>query len=173
LNSADDEAEKYIKIFTVLPKDEIFALVEEHKKAPHLRILQKRLAREVTVMAHSEKEYQLAVDASQILFGQGTKETLQSLDNETFLSIFKGVPQFAIKKELLFNGIPILDLLVEHTKIFNSKGEARRLMTDNGLSLNQEKEQEPEKSVNTSDLINNRFILFRKGKKNYFLVIAE
>ena len=173
LNSSDEDAEKYIKIFTVLPKDEIFTLIEEHKKAPHLRLLQKRLAMEVTIMSHSEKEYLLAVDASQILFGQGTKETLQNLDNETFLSIFKGVPQFTIKKELLSNGLPILDLLAEQTKIFNSKGEARRLISDNGLSINQEKAQESEKLINHTDLINGKFILFRKGKKNYFLVIAE
>ena len=172
LNSSDEDAEKYIKIFTVLSKEEITALIEEHIKAPHLRLLQKKLAMEATIMAHSEKEYQLAVDASQILFGHGTKETLKSLDKETFLSIFKGVPQFAIKKELLQNEVPILDLLAEHTKIFSSKGEARRMMTDSGLSMNQEKAQEAEKIINSKDLINDQFILFRKGKKNYFLVIA-
>jgi tyrosyl-tRNA synthetase len=173
LNCSDLEAEKYIKIFTVLPKEEIMSLVEEHQKATHLRLLQKRLAQETTIMAHSEKEYQIAVDASQILFGQGTKETLENLDNETFLSIFKGVPQFNVSKDIIQKGIPIFDLLAETTKVFNSKGEARRLMSENGLSINQEKATDPERSINSADLINDKYILIRKGKKNYFLIIAE
>jgi tyrosyl-tRNA synthetase len=173
LNSSDEEAEKYIKIFTVLPNEEIISLVEEHKKEPHLRLLQKKLAKEATIMAHSEKEYQLAVDASQILFGQGTKKTLQSLDDETFLSVFKGVPQFRVKRDILDKGAPILDLLADTTKVFNSKGEARRLISENGLSINQEKVQEAEISISSSDLINQKFILVRKGKKNYFLIITE
>jgi len=172
-NCSDEEAEKYIKIFTVLQKEEISSLVEEHKKAPHQRLLQKRLAQEVTIMAHSEKEYQVAVDASQILFGQGTKETLMNLDIETFMLIFNGVPQFNVDKSLIQNGVPVFDLLAESTKVFNSKGEARRLMNENGLNLNQEKMTDPEKLVNSSDLINDKFILIRKGKKNYFLIIAE
>jgi tyrosyl-tRNA synthetase len=172
LNSSDEDAEKYIKIFTVLSKDEITNLVEEHKKAPHLRLLQKRLAQEATIMAHSENEYQIAVDASLILFGQGTKETLGKLDYDTFLSVFKGVPQFNIGKDIVQTGVPILDLLVENTKVFNSKGEARRLISDNGLNINQEKIQDAEKIINSSDLINDKFILVRKGKKNYFLIVV-
>ena len=173
VNSSDEEAEKYIKIFTVLRKEEIVALIEEHKKAPHLRLLQKKLAQEVTVMAHSEKEYQVAVDASQILFGQGTKETLQSLDSNTFLNVFNGVPQFKVSKNFISKGIPILDLLAENTKVFGSKGEVRRLMSDNGLNINQEKVSDPEKIITASDLINNQFILIRKGRRNYFLITAE
>ncbi len=172
LNSSDEDAEKFIKIFTILSKAEITALADEHKQAPHLRHLQKVLAKEVTIMAHSEKDYQTAVDASEILFGNGTKETLNSLDQETFLSVFKGVPQFEMDKSLISNGIAILDLLAENTKVFASKGEARRLMKDNGLSINQEKSQDPEQIINASDLINDKFILVRKGKKNYFLIIA-
>jgi tyrosyl-tRNA synthetase len=173
LNSSDEEAEKYIKIFTVLSKEEIESLVNQHKQEPHLRLLQKKLAQELTIMAHSEKEYQIAVDASQILFGQGTRETLENIDDETFMSIFKGVPQFKIDKAVIAREIPVLDLLAENTKVFSSKGEARRLIKENGLSINQEKIQDPEKNINTNDLINNKFVLVRKGKKNYFLIIAQ
>ena len=172
LNSSDEDAEKFIKIFTILSKEEILSMVNEHKQAPHLRHLQKVLAKEVTIMAHSEKDYQTAVDASEILFGNGTKETLNSLDHDTFLSVFKGVPQFEIEKPVITKGIHILDLLAENTKVFASKGEARRLMKDNGLSINQEKVQDPEQIINATDLINEKFILVRKGKKNYFLIIA-
>jgi len=173
LNSSDEDAEKFIKIFTILSKEKISALIDEHKVAPHLRLLQKTLAKEVTIMAHSEKDYQTAIDASEILFGNGTKETLNNLDQNTFLAVFKGVPQFEINKELITKGIPILDLMAEATQIFPSKGEVRRMMKDNGLSINQEKEQDPEKLINASDLINDQFILVRKGKKNYFLIIAN
>jgi tyrosyl-tRNA synthetase len=173
LNSTDKDAERFIKIFTLLPKDKIEALIIEHNQAPHLWILQKTLASEVTIMAHSERDYQTAVEASEILFGNGTKETLNKLDQNTFLAVFKGVPQFTVEKELITRGIAILDLLAENTKIFPSKGEVRRLMKDNGLSINQEKVQDPEKVINDSDLINDKFILVRKGKKNYFLIIAD
>lgn len=173
LNSSDEDAEKYAKIFTVISPEEIDNLIAEHKKAPHERNLQKRLAREITIMTHSEKDYNTAVAASEILFGKGTKETLSNLDEEDFLSIFKGVPQFTIDKSLINNGVAILDLMAEHTQVFASKGEARRLMKDNGLSLNQEKAQDQEKMIDSGDLINDKFILLRKGKKNYFLIIAE
>ena len=173
LNASDDDAVKYIKIFTLISKKEIEALVKEHQEAPHLRVLQKRLAKELTVMTHSEAAYNNAIDASAILFGKGTKETLAKLDSDTLLSVFEGVPQFNINKDELSDGIQILDLLVEKTNVFASKGELRRLMKDNGLSINQEKEQNVEKLVNTDDLINDRFILIRKGKKKYFLIIAE
>ncbi len=173
LNSSDEDAEKYIKIFTVLSREEIVNLINSHKEAAHLRNLQKVLAKEVTIMAHSEKDYQTAVDASEILFGNGTKETLNNLDMDTFVSVFKGVPQFVINKNLIIKGIPILDLLSDQTSIFPSKGEVRRLMKDNGLSINQEKVQDAEKLIIASDLINDKFILVRKGKKNYFLIIVE
>ena len=173
MNASDEDAEKYIKIFTILSKEEIDALIKEHQDAPHLRVLQKRLAKEITVMTHSEEEYNKAVDASAILFGKGTKATLSKLDSETLLSVFEGVPQFKLSKTELFAGIPILDLLAEKIKIFPSKGELRRLMKDNGLSINQEKEQNVEKVINSDNLINNKFILVRKGKKKYFLIIVE
>ena len=173
MNASDEDAEKYIKIFTILSKEEIEALVKEHQDAPHLRVLQKRLAREITIMTHSEEEYEKVVEASVILFGKGTKETLSKLDSETLLAVFEGVPQFTVKKDELSAGIPILDLLAEKIKVFSSKGEIRRLMKDNGLSINQEKEQNFEKTINGEDLINDQFILIRKGKKKYSLIIAD
>ena len=173
LNTSDEDAEKYIKIFTILKKEEIEKLVTEHKEAEHLRLLQKTLAKEVTIMTHSEKDYETAVAASAILFGKGTKETLQSFDDNTFLSIFKGVPQHKISKNVINDGVGILDLLAEQTNIFASKGELRRLMKDNGLSINQEKEQNIEQIINNDYLINDKFILIRKGKKKYFLIVVE
>ncbi|MBN1253156.1 MAG: tyrosine--tRNA ligase [Bacteroidales bacterium] len=173
LNTSDEDAEKYIKIFTIISKEEIEKLVLEHKEAPNLRLLQKTLAKEATIMAHSEKDYETAIEASAILFGNGTKETLEKFDENTFLSVFKGVPQFKVEKNIFNSGIAILDLLAEKTNILASKGEARRLMKDNGLSINQEKEQNSEKIINTDYLINDKFILIRQGKKNYFLIVAE
>ncbi len=173
MNATDKDAEKFLKIFTLISKEEIDTLIKEHQEAPHLRILQKRLAKELTIMTHSEEEYEKALDASAILFGKGTKETLSKLDSETLLSIFEGVPQFTISKTELTAGIPILDLLAEKTKVFSSKGEIRRLMKDNGLSINQEKKQNFEKTITSDDLINDQFILIRKGKKKYSLIIAK
>ncbi len=173
LNSSDDDAEKYAKIFMTIAPSEIDSLIEEHKKAPHERKLQKALAKEITIITHSVKDYDTAIAASEILFGKGTKKTLAKLDEEAFMSIFKGVPQFNVEKNTLSAGVAILDLLAEQTQVFGSKGEARRLMKDNGLSINQEKEQNQEKIINCNDLINDKFILIRKGKKNYFLIIAE
>lgn len=173
LNSSDEDAEKYAKIFTTIEPEELDELIIEHKEAPHQRKLQKVLAKEITVMTHSEKDYDTAVAASEILFGKGTKETLAKLDEEAFMSIFKGVPQFNISKDAIKDGVPVLDLLAENTQVFKSKGEARRMMKDNGLSINQEKEKDQEKNIDGNDLINDKFILIRKGKKNYFLIIAE
>ncbi len=173
LNTSDSDAEKYLKIFTILSKEEVEKLVAEHKDAEHLRLLQKTLAKEATIMAHSEKDYNTAVDASAILFGKGTKETLQKFDTDTFLSVFKGVPQHKISKSVINDGVGILDLLAEQTNIFASKGELRRLMKDNGLSINQEKEQNIEQTINNDYLINDKFILIRKGKKKYFLIVVE
>ncbi len=170
LNSSDEDAERYIKIFTVLAPEKIEELIKQHSEAPHKRELQKVLAKEITVMTHSEKDYELAVSASQILFGKGNKDMLNSLDEKTFVSIFKGVPQFDIRKEDFDKGIAILDLLAEKTKVFSSKGEARRLMKSNGLSINQDKEQNHEKVFSNEDLVNDKFILVRKGKKNYFII---
>lgn len=173
LNTSDEDAEKYIKIFTLLSQGEVAGLVEKHAEAPHLRLLQKRLAEEVTVMVHSREDYELAVEASQILFGQGTAELLNKLDEETFLSVFEGVPQFKIPAQELENGIKVVDLLAEKTEIFPSKGELRRAIQGNGLSINKEKVSDPELMVNAGFLIGGKYILVQKGKKNYFLLIAE
>ena len=133
LNTSDEDAEKYIKVFTFLPREEIEALIEQHKEAPHVRILQKKLAEEITIMVHSKEEYEMAVEASQILFGKGTAEQLRKLNESTFLSVFEGVPQFRISKAEIENGINVIDLLAEKTAVFPSKGELRRTIQGNGL----------------------------------------
>lgn len=173
LNTSDEDAERYIKIFTLLSKDEIAALVDEHKQAPHARALQKKLAEEVTCMVHSREEYEMAVEASQILFGKGTADQLRRLNESTFLSVFEGVPQFKINKVELEQGINVLDLLAEKTEVFPSKGELRRTIKGNGLSINKEKIGNPDLLVNNDFLIGEKYILAQKGKKNYFLLIAE
>ena len=173
LNTSDEDGEKYIRIFTLLSKDEILDLVARHAEAPHLRLLQKRLAEEVTVMVHSREEYDLAVEASQILFGQGTADLLNKLDEETFLSVFEGVPQFKISGKELEAGIKVVDLLAEKTMVFPSKGELRRAIQGNGLSINKEKVTDAELLVNHHSLIGKKYLLVQKGKKNYFLLIGE
>lgn len=173
LNTSDEDAENYIKVFTFFSKQEVEELVAKHKEAPHRRELQKKLAEEVTVMVHSREYYEMAVEASHILFGHGTAENLKKLDEETFLSVFEGVPQFTISKEKLSAGINLLDLLTEDTSVFPSKGELRRTIKGNGLSINKEKIADPELSVHDEFLIGNKFILIQKGKKNYFLILAE
>uniref|UniRef100_UPI0032164EEE tyrosine--tRNA ligase n=1 Tax=uncultured Draconibacterium sp. TaxID=1573823 RepID=UPI0032164EEE len=173
LNTSDEDAERYIKIFTLLSKEEIDTLVAEHKEAPHMRSLQKKLAEEVTIMVHSKEEYEMAVEASQILFGKGTAEQLRKLNESTFLAVFEGVPQFKISKAELSEGINVVDLLAEKTEVFPSKGELRRTIKGNGLSINKEKIGDPELIVNTDYLIADKYILAQKGKKNYFLIIAE
>ncbi|WP_346861447.1 tyrosine--tRNA ligase [uncultured Draconibacterium sp.] len=173
LNTSDEDAERYIKIFTLLSKEEIDTLVAEHKEAPHMRSLQKKLAEEVTIMVHSKEEYEMAVEASQILFGKGTAEQLRKLNESTFLAVFEGVPQFTISKAELAEGINVVDLLAEKTEVFPSKGELRRTIKGNGLSINKEKAGDPELVVNSEFLIADKYILAQKGKKNYFLIIAE
>ncbi len=173
LNTSDEDAEKYIKIFTLLQKGEIAELINQHSEAPHLRLLQKRLAEEVTVMVHSREDYEMAVEASQILFGQGTAELLRKLDKETFLAVFEGVPQFRISGTELTKGIKVVDLLAEKTMVFPSKGELRRTIQGNGLSVNKEKVADPELVVNANFLIDGKYILIQKGKKNYFLLVVE
>ena len=172
LNASDEDAERYIKIFTALPKNEIDALVAEHKTAPHARALQKRLAEEVTVMVHSKEDYEMAVEASQILFGKGTAEQLRKLDEKTFLAVFEGVPQFQILKTELEQGINIVDLLAEKTGVFPSKGELRRTIKGNGLSINKEKISNETFQIDSGFLIGGKYILAQKGKKNYSLIIA-
>ena len=172
LNTSDEDAEQYIKIFTALPKAEIDALITGHKKAPHERILQKKLAEKVTVLVHSQEDYEMAVEASQILFGKGTAAQLRKLDEKTFLSVFEGVPMFQIAKSELQSGIQIFDLLTGSTSIFPSRGELRRTIKGNGLSINQEKISDENLVVNTDFLIGGKYILIQKGKKNYSLIIA-
>ncbi|MCG6931672.1 MAG: tyrosine--tRNA ligase [Desulfofustis sp.] len=172
LNVSDDDAEKYIKIFTLLGKEEIAELVREQTAAPHLRPLQKRLARELTCMVHGEVEHDKAVEASQILFGKATAESLARLDKQTFLSVFEGVPTFSIDRTLLENGVHIVELLAAETEVFPSKGEVRRTIKGNGLSLNQEKIADQEYTVTAADLINDVYLLVQKGRKNYFIIEA-
>ncbi len=169
LNCSDVDAEKYIKIFTLLGKEEIEKLIEKHQEAPHMRELQKVLAREVTVMAHSQEDYDMAVEASQILFGKGTTESLKKLDERTFLSVFDGVPQFEIASQKISEGISIIDFLSEESGILKSKGEARRALKENSIAINKEKVKDT-KMVDETDVLNNQWILVQRGKKNYSLV---
>ena len=173
LNVSDVDAEKYIKIFTAIGKEEIDQLITEHTQAPHLRTLQKRLAQEVTVMVHSEEDYQAAVEASNILFGNATSEALKRLDEDTLLAVFDGVPQFHILKETLEPGIKAIDLLTENAAVFPSKGEMRKLVQSGGVSLNKEKLENQDEILNNSSLLNNKYLLVQKGKKNYYLLTAE
>ena len=173
LNVSDEDAARYIKIFTSIEKDEIDALIAEHTEAPHLRLLQKRLAKEVTIMVHSEEEYNAAVEASGILFGNATSEALHKLDEATLLAVFEGVPQFEIDKNLLVEGAKAVDLFVESAAVFPSKGEMRKLVQGGGVSLNKEKLGAFDQTITTADLLNGKYLLVQRGKKNYYLVIAK
>jgi tyrosyl-tRNA synthetase len=172
LNVSDADAEKYIKIFTLLSKEDVAVLVKEQEAGPHLRPLQKRLAKEVTCMVHNEDEYNKAVEASQILFGKATTEGLAKLDKETFLSVFEGVPTYEIDRVKLNDGVPVVELLATETAAFPSKGELRRTIKGNGLSLNKAKLTDQEYLVTVADLINGSYILVQKGKKNYYIIEA-
>jgi tyrosyl-tRNA synthetase len=172
LNTSDEDAERYIKIFTLLPKNKIAELIVKHKEAPHTRILQNKLAEEITTMVHSQQEYEMAVEASQILFGNGTAEQLKKLNVSTFLSVFEGVPQFTVAKMDIENGINVVDLLADKTAVFSSKGELRRTIQGNGLSINKEKVASPDVIIDNSFLISDKYILAQKGKKNYSLIIV-
>jgi len=172
LNVSDEDAAKYIKIFTILPQEEIEKIISDHDKAPHERILQKRLAEEVTVMVHSRGEYEGAVEASQILFGKGTTESLKKMSENTFLSVFEGVPVFDIKMGILLKGVTVADLCTEHSQVFASKGELRRLVQGGGFSINKEKINNPDAVVTSEFLLNKKYLLLQKGKKNYFLIRA-
>lgn len=169
LNTSDIDAEKYIKIFTFLSKEEIEVLTEKHREAPHLRLLQKRLAEEITVMVHSTEDLENAIKASNILFGNSTSDDLKQLDEATFLDVFDGVPQAEISRNEIETGINVVDVLNEKTGFFKSNGEARRALTANSISVNKEKVAE-EFVLSTKDLINNQFVLLQSGKKNYFVV---
>ena len=170
LNVSDEDASRYIKIFTLLDQSVIEALVERHSMAPHERMLQKRLAEEMTVMVHSREEYDSAVEASEILFGKGTTESLKRMNENTFLSAFEGVPVFDIRGELLKRGVNVTDLCAEHTKVFASKSEMKRLIQGGGLSINKVKIDNPELVIGTDSLLNDKYLLIQKGKKNYYLL---
>jgi len=169
LNTSDEDAEKYIKIFTFLDKETIETLVKEHTEAPHMRLLQKRLAQEVTITVHSEEEFDKAVKASAILFGKSTSEDLKSLDTETFLDVFDGVPQTEVAASEIENGLDIIAALAEKTGFLKSNGEARRALKENSISVNKEKVTDTYR-ITSEDLINNQFVLLQRGKKNYFII---
>jgi len=171
LNVSDEDAKRYIRIFTLLDRETIETLIAEHDAAPHLRALQKRLAQEITTMIHSKEEYEKAVEASAILFGGATSEALRKLDEATLLQVFEGVPQFRIARAGL--GLPFVDLAAEKTQVFPSKGECRKMVQGGGVSLNKEKVADPMRPVGESDLIAGKYLLVQKGKKNYYLIIVE
>ena len=170
---SDVDAEKYIKIFTSIDKEEIDSLIIEHTSAPHLRILQKRLAKEVTILVHSDEDYDSAVEASGILFGNATSEALKKLDEDTLLAVFDGVPQFKVGKAIFEAGAKAIDLLVDAAAVFPSKGEMRKLVQSGGVSINKEKLTNQDEIISTVNLLNNKYLLVQKGKKNYYLLIAE
>lgn len=173
LNVSDADAGRYIRIFTTLTQEEIEALEAEQAEQPHLRPLQKRLAEEITVLVHSREDYEAAVEASSILFGQGAKENLQHLSPEMIASVFEGVPQFTVSRSVLEAGAKVIDLFTEHASVFPSKGELRKLIAGGGVSLNKEKLSDHEQLIGTEDLLGNRYLLVQKGKKNYFLITVE
>ena len=173
LNVSDADAERYIKIFTALSKEEIDGLVAEQNAAPHLRPLQKRLAKEVTVMVHSEEDYNAAVEASNILFGNATSDALRRLDEATLLDVFNGVPQFEVSRDAISAGIKLLYLCTEKASVFPSKGEMRKLIQSGGVSLNKEKVTDIDMIINAEHLLDDKYLLVQKGKKNYFLLIVK
>ena len=168
----DEEAERYIKIFTGLPKEEIDTLIEEHRQDPGRRVLQKRLGREVTVLVHGESDYEMAVEATNILFGKATKESLLKLDDETLLAVFDGVQKFEVSRDQVV-GAKAVDLLAETTQCFASKGEMRKLTQGGGVSLNKEKLEAFDREITAEDLLDGKYLLAQKGKKNYYLLIVR
>ena len=173
LNVSDSDAEKYLKIFTFISQEEIAELAKQHAEDPGQRPLQKRLAKEVTIMVHSEADYNAALEASQILFSNKANETLKNIDEATLLDVFEGVPQFEISAEELKAGIPVLDLLAVKSAVFASKGEARKMVQGGGVSINKEKITDPNASVSEEVLLNGKYILVQRGKKNYYLLIVK
>ena len=173
LNVSDVDAAKYIKIFTDLSQEEIKALEEEQERVPGLRPLQKRLAKEITIMVHSEQDYEMAVEASQILFSNKAKDILHKIDEDTLLSVFEGVPQFEVSREELNAGVPAIVLLTDNAAVFPSKGEMRKMTQGGGVSINKEKVTDQNMIIDSSMLLNDKYILAQRGKKNYFLLIAK
>ena len=172
LNVSDADAEKYIKIFTFIPKEEVETLVAEHAAAPHLRVLQKRLAKEITIMVHSQQDYEMAVEASSILFGNATSDSLKKLDEDTLLAVFDGVPTFEVSREEVL-GKKLMDVLTDNAAVFASKGEMRKLIQNGGFAVNKEKVSDLELSLEAELLLNEKYLLVQKGKKNYYLLILK
>jgi tyrosyl-tRNA synthetase len=172
VNVSDADAEKYLKIFTSLSKEEIDALVQEHAEDPGKRPMQKRLAKEVTCMVHSEKDYEAAVEASAILFGNNTAEALRKLDERTLLDVFDGVPTFEVSKAEIEAGVPLLELVASKTAIFPSKGEGRKMIQQGGVSVNKEKVTDPTATIDAGALLDGKYIHIQRGKKNHYLVIC-
>ncbi len=173
LNVADDDAKRYIKIFTSLAKEEIDSLIAEHDQRPELRALQKRLAQEITVMVHSQQDYEVAVEASSILFGKATKEALLRLDEQTLLDVFDGVPHFEVPKQAFEAGVKAIELATDHAPVFPSKGEMRKLAQGGGVSINKEKLADASQVLTAADLLDGKYLLVQQGKKKYFLIIAK
>jgi tyrosyl-tRNA synthetase len=169
----DEDAKKYIKIFTSLEKEEVEAIIKEHDEDPGRRVLQKRLAEEVTIMVHSKEDLDMAVEASNILFGKSTKESLLKLDEKTLLDVFAGVPQFEVAKADIEAGVKAVDLCVEKAAIFPSKGEMRKLTQNGGVSINKEKLEQFDKVITTADLLDGKYLLVQQGKKKYNLIICK
>lgn len=173
LNVSDADAEKYVKIFTFLSQDEIASLTQQQQDTPHLRPLQKALAREVTIMVHSEEDYLSAVEASTILFGSSTSDQLKKLDEDTLLAVFDGVPQFEVPRSVFSEGVKAIELFVEKCPVFPSKGEMRKLVAGGGVAMNKEKLMDCERLIEGNDLLNNKYLLIQKGKKNYYLLLVK
>jgi tyrosyl-tRNA synthetase len=172
LNSSDEDSKRFIRIFTFIPKEEVEAIEKSHNEAPEMRLLQKRLAKELTVMVHSEQDYLNSVEASQLLFGQGTADKLKELPEKLLLEIMDGVPQMEVSRTTFEQGVGIIDLVAEHTSVFPSKGEARKMIQAGGVSVNKMKFPDPAATLQTSDLIRDKYLIVQKGKKNYFLIKA-
>lgn len=173
LNTSDDDAKNWIKIFTLKPQEEIESIIAEHDAAPHLRLVQKALAKDITIRTHSEEAYETAIKTSEFLFGNGSLEFLNDLDHDDVLEVFEGIPQFQVAKADLAAGINILDLLAVQTQVFPSKGEARKMLQGGGVSINREKATDIEDSITDNHLVNNKYIVAQRGKKNYYLIIAD
>lgn len=171
MNVSDEDAQKYIKIFTMLSQEEVEAAIKEHSEAPHLRILQKLLAKEVTTMVHGSQEYDKAVSASQILFGGSTSDALKTLDEKTFLSVFEGVPQYELNKDIMPKNI--IEMLAIDTSVFPSKGECRKMIQGGGVSINKDKCTDIDRQLTPDDLMDGKYILIQKGKKNYYILKFE
>ena len=173
LNASDEDTRNYIRIFTLLGREEIESLELEHANAPHLRLLQKSLAKDITIRVHSETDYQAAVEASEILFGKGTSDALNKLSEDDLLSVMEGVPHVAVGKTELETGIGIIEFLSDKTKIFPSRGEARKMIQGGGVFINKIKVEDIDRPVNAKDLLSGKYLLAQKGKKNYYLIIVS